>query len=81
MRGARPHPFRRRNPAGELQERFTKAGVAPGDTVVAYCHIGQQATAVIFAARTLGYKVLLYDGSFEDWSKQPDAPVATGIKK
>jgi len=61
----------------ELQARFTQAGVKPGDTVVGYCHIGQQATAMIFAARTLGYKVLLYDGSFEDWSKQPDAPVST----
>jgi len=67
-------------PAGELQDRFAKAGVKPGDTVVAYCHIGQQATAMILAARTLGFKVLLYDGSFEDWSKQPDAPVAI-IKK
>jgi thiosulfate/3-mercaptopyruvate sulfurtransferase len=68
-------------PAAEVQDRFTKAGVKPGDTVVAYCHIGQQATAVVFAARTLGFKVLLYDGSFEDWSRQPEAPVATTIKK
>jgi thiosulfate/3-mercaptopyruvate sulfurtransferase len=51
--------------------------VKPGDTVIAYCHIGQQATAAIFAARTLGHPVLLYDGSFEDWSKRADAPVAT----
>jgi len=67
--------------AAELQDRFAKAGVKPGDQVVAYCHIGQQATAVVFAARTLGYKALLYDGSFEDWSKQANAPVATAIKK
>jgi thiosulfate/3-mercaptopyruvate sulfurtransferase len=66
--------------AEELEARFTKAGVARGDTVIAYCHIGQQATAAIFAARTLGYRVLLYDGSFEDWSRQTNAPVAT-IKK
>jgi thiosulfate/3-mercaptopyruvate sulfurtransferase len=63
-------------PAAELQDRFARAGVKPGDTIVGYCHIGQQATAMLFAARTLGYKVLLYDGSFEDWSKQPDAPVS-----
>jgi len=25
--------------------------------------------------------VLLYDGSFEDWSRQTTAPVATTIKK
>ena len=57
-------------PASEIAATFTKAGVKPGDTVVTYCHIGQQATATLFAARTLGYKVMLYDGSFEDWSKR-----------
>jgi len=48
--------------------------VKPGDTLIGYCHIGQQATVVLFAARTLGYKVLLYDGSFHDWEKR-DLPV------
>lgn len=57
-------------PAAEVAAAFSKAGVKPGDTVIAYCHIGQQATATIFAARSLGYKVLLYDGSFEDWSRR-----------
>lgn len=53
-----------------LKELFAKAGVRPGDTIVGYCHIGQQATAMLFGARTLGYKVLLYDGSFEDWARK-----------
>ncbi len=60
--------------AAELSAAFDKAGVKKGDTVLAYCHIGQQATAVVFAARTLGIDVKLYDGSFEDWSKR-DLPV------
>lgn len=60
--------------AETLAARFAEAGVKPGDTVVAYCHVGQQATATLFAARTLGYNVLLYDGSFEDWSRR-DLPV------
>ena len=59
----------------ELQAVFAKAGVKPGDTIVGYCHIGQQATAMLFGARTLGYKILLYDGSFEDWARR-DLPVA-----
>jgi thiosulfate/3-mercaptopyruvate sulfurtransferase len=63
--------------AAELRALFDKAGVKKGDTVIGYCHIGQQATAMLFAARTLGHDVLLYDGSFEDWSRQPDAPVET----
>ena len=60
---------------------FAAAGAKPGDTVVAYCHIGQQATAVAFAARTLGLKVLLYDGSFEDWSRRTELPVTNPSKK
>jgi thiosulfate/3-mercaptopyruvate sulfurtransferase len=63
--------------AAELQAVFGKAGVAPSDTIVAYCHIGQQATGIVFAARLLNRPVVLYDGSFEDWSKHvlTDFPV------
>jgi thiosulfate/3-mercaptopyruvate sulfurtransferase len=64
--------------AAELEALFTKAGVRPGDTVVGYCHIGQQATGMLFAARSLGHKVLLYDGSMEDWSNHEGYPVETG---
>ncbi len=68
------------NPPAKLRELFTRAGVKPGDTVVAYCHIGQQATAVIFGARSLGYNVLLYDGSFRNWEKF-DLPVVNPSAK
>jgi thiosulfate/3-mercaptopyruvate sulfurtransferase len=68
-------------PAHELAAMFKAAGVSAGDTVIGYCHIGQQATAMLFAARTLGFTVLLYDGSFEDWSRQPDSPVDNPSKK
>ena len=80
--GARSVPFTEvfddreylKSPA-ELRTLFSKAGIADGDTVVAYCHIGQQATAVLFAARSLGHPVLLYDGSFQEWSRRADLPV------
>lgn len=54
----------------ELRRTFAAAGVKPGETVVAYCHIGQQATVVLFAARLLGHPVKLYDGSFTDWESR-----------
>ncbi len=57
-------------PASELAALFKAGGVAEGDRVIVYCHIGQQATAVMFAARTLGIEALLYDGSFQDWARR-----------
>lgn len=57
-------------PEARLRELFTKAGVKPNDAVIAYCHVGQQATALLFAAQTLGYDIRLYDGSFQDWSRR-----------
>lgn len=58
-----------------LRELFEGAAVKPGDSVATYCHIGQQASLLYFAARYLGYDAHLYDGSFEDWSRRPELPV------
>ena len=86
--GAKSIPFNSLNdesgklkPAADLRDIFTKAGVQPGDTVVAYCHVGQQATAVLFAARTLGHPVKLFDGSFDEWNKRTEFPVEVPPKK
>lgn len=54
-------------PKAQLEQIFRAAGIAPGDTVVAYCHIGQQGTMVLWAARVAGHPVKLYDGSMDDW--------------
>ena len=60
----------------EARSLFAAAGVKPGDHVIAYCHIGQQATEVLFAAREAGIDAVLYDGSFEDWAIH-NQPVTT----
>jgi thiosulfate/3-mercaptopyruvate sulfurtransferase len=66
----------------ELRTLFEEAGVKKGSTVVTYCHVGQQATATLLAARLLGYDVRMYDGSFEDWSYQDGSfPVETPKKE
>jgi len=62
--------------ARDLERLFARAGVRPGDRVVTYCHIGIQACVAYVAARSLGYDVALYDGSFEDWSRRAELPVA-----
>jgi len=57
---------------------FANAGATASKPLVVYCHIGQTATVVYLEARRLGIPVKLYDGSFEDWSKHSDYPVAKG---
>lgn len=68
-------------PAEDLAAMFTAAGIKPGDRVVSYCHIGQQATVVYFAARYLGYDARLYDGSWEDWSAHAELPAEVSVHK
>jgi thiosulfate/3-mercaptopyruvate sulfurtransferase len=65
----------------ETAKLLEAAGVKPGDTVVSYCHIGQQATLVYFAAKRLGYKALLYDGSWDEWSRKPELPIERAAAK
>ena len=85
--GAKNLPFNSLNddslqflPLAELRKKFADAGVQPGDTVAAYCHVGQQATVVLLGARLLGHPVRLYDGSMNDWEtrklplENPTAP-------
>jgi thiosulfate/3-mercaptopyruvate sulfurtransferase len=60
-----------------LRALFSEAGVQPGDPVIAYCHVGQQASLLAVAARLLGHPVHLYDGSWEDWSRRAELPAET----
>jgi thiosulfate/3-mercaptopyruvate sulfurtransferase len=63
---------------GELRDLFARAGVEDGDTVVAYCHVGLRATAVIVAARAAGFNALLYDGSMTEWVRDTELPLVPG---
>ena len=50
------------------------AGIRPGEKIVSYCHIGQQATVTYFVARYLGFDARLYDGSWQEWSLNTELP-------
>jgi thiosulfate/3-mercaptopyruvate sulfurtransferase len=60
---------------GELRRLFTAAGATSGKEVVTYCRVGTRASAVYFAARLLGYRVRLYDGSMNEWAGRAELPV------
>jgi thiosulfate/3-mercaptopyruvate sulfurtransferase len=54
---------------------FHEARIDDDDTIVVYCHVGQQATLVALGARLLGHPVMLYDGAFQDWATANRGPV------
>lgn len=64
-------------PERELRELYLAAGVSQRSTNVVYCRTGMQAALNYMALKYLGYDVSLYDGSFVEWSSEPDTPVTT----
>lgn len=61
--------------AGKLRELYGVLIDQPEKKVIVYCRTGMEATMDYFVLRTLGYDVVLYDGSWTEWSKDADAPV------
>lgn len=74
-------PDLKMKPKDEVAAMFKAAGIAEGDTVVSYCHIGQQATVVYFNAKRLGLKAKMYDGSWDEWSRREDLRIETAPLK
>lgn len=67
----------RLRPAADLDRLLAAAGAPRGAPVVTYCHVGQQASVLWLAARVAGRQARMYDGSFQEWSRLGDAPIAT----
>jgi thiosulfate/3-mercaptopyruvate sulfurtransferase len=51
----------------QLQQQFTRAGAAPGKSVITYCRTGMQSSFTYFVAKYLGYRAAMYDGSVYEW--------------
>ena len=75
------HLVSRENPAmkpvSELSKLYETAGLKANQKVVTYCNTGMQASHTYFTLKYLGYDVMMYDGSFSEWS----AAEGTGIVK
>ncbi len=64
--------------AEDIKAILAKAGIAPETRVISYCQQGTgRATFVGLAMKLVGYEnVVEYMGSWQDWSTDPNLPVA-----
>jgi thiosulfate/3-mercaptopyruvate sulfurtransferase len=62
-------------PGDQLLTYFNPVVPDKGKELVAYCFIGQTASAVYLAGRILGYEMKLYDGSMQEWSRNEALPM------
>ncbi len=63
----------------DVQLQFLRAGADYGMTVVNYCWVGMRASYTYLVAKHLGYDARLYDGSWNEWSRNDSLPAVTGL--
>ena len=68
-------------PARELRRQYAELGATLDSRLVVYCRTGMEASMPYFVLRSLGYDVVLYDGSFTEWSRDPHAPVVKSVAR
>jgi len=62
-------------PGEVLTKNFSSVIPGKEKEVVVYCFIGQTASVDYLVGRSLGYKMKLYDGSLQEWSRMPELPM------
>jgi thiosulfate/3-mercaptopyruvate sulfurtransferase len=65
-------------PAAELRAMYEAAGAKPGKDVVVYCRTGLMAKKAYFTLKMAGFRPVVYDGSFLEWSNASGNQVETG---
>ena len=61
-----------------LRKRFDETGALKRSRVISYCGGGIAATTNAFALLMLGQpNVAVYDGSLDEWSRDPSLPMET----
>jgi thiosulfate/3-mercaptopyruvate sulfurtransferase len=62
--------------AAELRDAYEKLVGKTDDRVIVYCRTGMEATMPYFVLRSMGYNVVLFDGSYAEWARDKSVPVA-----
>ena len=61
----------------DAEEIRRLVGSPAGAEVVVYCHSGSRSALAAMALRSAGYRARNYPGSWHEWSRHSDLPVAT----
>ena len=61
----------------DLSHLIQKAGIQIDQEIIVYCTGGVRSAMAYFVFRYLGFKVRNYDGSWWDWSQDPNLPIET----
>jgi thiosulfate/3-mercaptopyruvate sulfurtransferase len=62
-------------PTEVLEKNFSSVVPDKNKELVVYCFIGQTASVDYLVGRSLGYKMKLYDGSMQEWSRDEKMPM------
>ena len=62
-------------PSAILEKNFTAVVPDKNKEIVLYCFIGQTACVDYLVGRSLGYKMKVYDGSMQEWSRNEKLPM------
>jgi len=65
-------------PVSDISALYEAAGVKSGGDALVYCRTGLIATHEYFTLKLAGFRPVLYDGSFMEWSNAPGTAVETG---
>ncbi|MBD1910877.1 MULTISPECIES: sulfurtransferase [unclassified Leptolyngbya] len=73
--------FHQLKPLNEIQALLDRRGITPDDDIIVSCSTGREATLQYTVLKhLLGYpKVRVYEGSWTEYSAQPDLPIETGL--
>lgn len=63
----------------DVRLQFLGAGAEDEVIVVNYCYVGMRASYTYVVAKHLGFETRLYDGSWNEWSKNDSLPAVTGL--
>ena len=67
----------RLKPPSELQALLDSVGISKDKQVITHCQTHHRSGLSYFVAKSLGYQIKAYDGSWSEWGNHPDTPVAT----